>query len=707
MESKKVVKFFIIILIFIFVLQNVILGETSPWTLKAEKIEFFWENQTFYAYGNVEIKGKEIWILADKVEGNIRDGWIKATGNVRFKEARGEFIAQEIKYFFKKDTASLIQVSANYTSPEIKGKLYLSGKELEWEKGNMLINNGKVSTCELENPHYYLSASKITYISDDKIILDGVYLKFIFLPFSIPLFKYVISLKKEPIPFPQLGFDGQYIFLSYPISYSILGQLGLLSLLLKYNIINQEKPYIIEISQNYSLQNIKGIIKLNLSGLIDFENQQYPNLILNWGHEQKIANFLILNNSFVYNLNPNENLYSFQNILRSTFTYGLNKSSLQLTYIQDNISKRFGSILNISQGIDKNNNLNLNIRYNDSTISDRRTYEFYQDGKFIHKGKNYTLSIFENYRISTPQNLQLIKLPEITFNGTYSIFKIPLKLDGILGYYNEPSSYTKSGKLSFGISIPYSFRTSNFNLNSTLGYKQDFYETGDQRYFLYGNISSGLKPFKFLSLSANYNFQFLGRDIITGDLGNTPFYFDYQGENNMLSCSMIIGDPNINITFSDSYNFLLNSLSPLNIRGKLDYKKIIVIEGNTSYNWKEEKFSPILIQGVLNYSFLSLSIGALLYPYLVNPLQRLDYKLSFNIEGDWHFAGKLTLLGTYPSNNPYPFITLDKDLHCFIGKFSWNPNDGNIQFEISLKAIPTKKIGGAIGPSGFTLLPSF
>ncbi len=418
--------------------------------------------------------------------------------------------------------------------------------------------------------------------------------------------------------------------------------------------------------------------------------------------------FLLTINNFLYlNFKTKYDLYTIQDILKFTFTYGLNKTFLQLFYKEDNNSKRFSSNLNLSQGIDKNNSFLFNLRYNDSTFLSKRTYEIYEEGRFIHKGKNYTISIYENYRISDPKNLQLLKIPEISFNGTYSLLNLPLKIEGILGYYDEPSSYIKALKLGFGISIPYFFRIFNFNLSSNLGYKQDFYETGDARYFIYGNFSLGFKPFNLLSLSASYNFQFLGKDIITGDSGNTPFYFDYQGENSLLSGSLILGSPNFNITLSDSYNFLLRSLTPLNIKGKFDYKKIFVMEGTTSYNWNSQKFSSILLQSTVNYPPFSLRLGAFLNPYLDNPLQRLDYKLSFDIKGEWHTAGKITLWGTYPSSSFYPIISLDKDLHCFLGKFTWNPNNGNIQFEVSLKAIPTKRIGGEIGPSGFSLLPSF
>ncbi|MCX7845517.1 MAG: LPS-assembly protein LptD [Dictyoglomaceae bacterium] len=705
MENKKVVRIIVIFLLLIIFIENIAYGGSSSWSLKAEKIEFFWETQTFHAYGRVEIRGKDIFITADRVEGNIKEGVIRAIGKVKFKDPRGEFSAQEIKYSFKEEIANLIQVIATYTAPEVRGKLYFSGEELEWKRERMLVNKGNITTCEMENPHYYFSASKITYISDEMIILEGVSLKFIFLPFSLPLFRYVLSLKKEPAPFPQIGFDGQSIFFSYPLSYSLLGQMGLISFLVKHNFSTQENPYTIDISQNYTFKNIKGNIKFTLSGYV--ENLENLDLVFSWNHDQELMDLLTLNNILSLNLKSQYNLYTLQDILKLTFTYGLHRSFLQLIYREDNNSKRFSSTLNLSQEIDKNNSISFNLRYNDNTILGKRTYEIYEDGRFTHKGKNYSLSIYENYRISDPQNLQLLKIPEITFNGNYSLFNIPLRIDGILGYYDEPTSYLKALKLSFGISIPYSLRISNFSLSSHLGYRQDFYQTGDARYFIYGNISATFKPFRFLSLSSSYNFQFLGKDIITGESGNTPFYFDYQGESNLLTGSLIIGDPSFNITLSDSYNFLLKSLTPLNIKGKFDYKKIFVIEGSTSYNWSIEKFSPILIQSSINYPPFTLSLGTLLNPYLDNPLQRIDYKLTFDIKGDWHTAGKITLWGTYPSLSHYPVVSLDKDLHCFLGKFTWNPNNGNIQFEISLKAIPTKRIGGEIGPSGFSLLPSF
>jgi len=708
MENKKVVR--IISFILLLLIVNEVFGETSPWSIKAEKIEFYWETRTFKAYGKVKIEGKGIIIYADSVEGNVNDGIVKASGNVVFKDRKGEFLAKELVYAFKKDEGELLQVKATYTAEGVKGNLYFSGSLLEWKKNEIIINKGAITTCDLENPHYLLYASKITYLPDDKIILDGVSLKFIFLPFSIPLFRYVISLKEEPNPFPQIGFDAQSIFLSYPISYVIFNQAGLISVLLKHNFVTNQNPYSIDITQNYNLRNIKGSIKLNLSEYIDFQSIKSPNVSLNWNHDQKISDFIFFNNNLSYYLKPQYNYFSIQDNLRFTFTYGLNRTSLQFNMSQDVNSQKFGSILNLSQNFDKEGTKSFvfNARYNNNIISGNRRYELYEDGRINFRGKNYSLSIYQNYRVSDPKNLLLLKIPEITFNSNFNLFSVPLRFEGILGYYDEPSSYMKALKLGYSLYLPLSYRVSNLSLNANFGYKQDFYQTGDARYFILGNLQANYKPLSFLNLSTIYNFQLLGKDIITGDLGNTPFYFDYMGETNNLTLSILLGTQDVNLSLSDSYNFINNTLSPLNIRGRLSYRNLFILTGSSNYDWKNQKFSPVILQGTFSLPpTMAFSLGALINPYYDNPLQRLDYKLIFDIKGDWHFAGKLTLWGTYPSANVYPLISLEKDLHCFLGKFSLNPNTGSFQFEISLKAIPTKKIGGELTPTGFSLLPNF
>ena len=101
MEGKKVVKFLLfILLIFLFVSQ-IAFSQESSWKIKAEKISFNWESQEFEAEGKVEFLGKDIWLKADYIKGNVKEGFFEAKKNVTFKDKNGEFSAEYMVYYYK------------------------------------------------------------------------------------------------------------------------------------------------------------------------------------------------------------------------------------------------------------------------------------------------------------------------------------------------------------------------------------------------------------------------------------------------------------------------------------------------------------------------------------------------------------------------------------------------------------------------------
>ncbi|HPU44016.1 MAG TPA: LPS-assembly protein LptD, partial [Dictyoglomaceae bacterium] len=129
----------------------------------------------------------------------------------------------------------------------------------------------------------------------------------------------------------------------------------------------------------------------------------------------------------------------------------------------------------------------------------------------------------------------------------------------------------------------------------------------------------------------------------------------------------------------------------------------------TLYYWTNNSFSSLFVQGSLNYpSWFSLTFGTL-YDINTNTFQRLDYRATVNITGDWHVKGNLALTGYYlPSTGFILYnLSLEKDLHCFNARISYNFYDQSLQFNIYLKAFPKEGIEFIGGPSGFTLLPSF
>ena len=76
-----------------------------------------------------------------------------------------KFNAGEITYNFKTKKGKIRDVITQ------QGDGYIHGRDIKKDSNNMYyVAQGKYTTCDLENPHYYIGASKIKVIPNDKII---------------------------------------------------------------------------------------------------------------------------------------------------------------------------------------------------------------------------------------------------------------------------------------------------------------------------------------------------------------------------------------------------------------------------------------------------------------------------------------------------------------------------------------------------------
>ncbi|MGC8931251.1 MAG: LPS-assembly protein LptD [Dictyoglomus sp.] len=708
MEGKKVVKFLLfILLIFLFVSQ-IAFSQESSWKIKAEKISFNWESQEFEAEGKVEFLGKDIWLKADYIKGNVKEGFFEAKKNVTFKDKNGEFSAEYMEYYYKEEKAFIKSVKVTYPVSESEEKMYIKGEEVKWEKGNVDLKKGNFTTCSYEKPHYYISSSQIEYFPNDKIIFINVlfWLRFPYPYFYIPIFYvpyYVLPLTKEPSPFPQFGHDPNLgLYFSYPFTYSLWGLPGVLTFL-----ISQNQGVQFTLNQKYHFPNLSGSIDSYYLYNYLYNTDQFKFSLS--GIYKPSSNFSLSFNTN-YLLYPYSQNYSLQSSSQLTYTQGSFRSNIRTNYNKTPSQDNFNTTINSSIELGSKTNLSTNISYNSLNILGNNREDLQGNVKFEFNDQGQILYIFANNRWTNVSDFLLKKLPEIYYGRDFNLLGTPSKIEFLFGNYIEPSyPFTiKTWKLGYYLSFSPKFNLSFMNINTNMGYKQEFYGTQDARYILYANLSSNYKFSPILSGTIAYNFQWLGKDILTGELGNSPFYFDYLSNLNNLNLTLNLGTPDIGLSLQESYNFITKTLSPLSISGLIRSGNTFVLTLRTSFNFSTLKLNPIFLQGTIQYPWFSLGFGSL-YDINLGMFQRLDYRLTFKITGDWHYAGNITLTGYYlPSTgNTLYSLSLNKDLHCFNAKLIYYFSSRSFQFSLSLKAFPTKGIEFIGKPEGFTLLPSF
>ncbi len=156
--------------IFIFlgiIISSSLFAEEMPISWKAEKSESYVKDNKIVKVilkGNVEIKNGLLTVKADEITYNRETGDILARGKVVFLQKGKKIEGKELLYNLSGESGSL--KSVKFFSPPWYGK----AKEAQIEKkGEYLLKDGYITTCNLDPPHYRLRAKIIKISVDNKI----------------------------------------------------------------------------------------------------------------------------------------------------------------------------------------------------------------------------------------------------------------------------------------------------------------------------------------------------------------------------------------------------------------------------------------------------------------------------------------------------------------------------------------------------------
>lgn len=132
-------------------------------------------NQKAYLYNNAVVIYEDMKLEAGYIELDFGKnvlysrGVKDSLGNTQQKPVSNQngekFNAGEITYNFKTKKGKIRDVITQ------QGDGYIHGRDIKKDSNNMYyVAHGKYTTCDLEHPHYYIGASKIKVIPNDKII---------------------------------------------------------------------------------------------------------------------------------------------------------------------------------------------------------------------------------------------------------------------------------------------------------------------------------------------------------------------------------------------------------------------------------------------------------------------------------------------------------------------------------------------------------
>ena len=139
------------------------------------------DSQLVYLFGKASVDYDDLHLTADliRIDMNLKevaatgrpDSTGQLAGKPEFSQAEQKFKATSMRYNFgsKKGKISYVITS--------EGDGYIHGETVKKDaENNFFIKNGQYTTCNLDEPHFSISASKLKVIKNDKIVTGPAYL---------------------------------------------------------------------------------------------------------------------------------------------------------------------------------------------------------------------------------------------------------------------------------------------------------------------------------------------------------------------------------------------------------------------------------------------------------------------------------------------------------------------------------------------------
>jgi hypothetical protein len=601
-------------------------------------------NQEAHLYGNAEVLYEDFKLNAGYIKIDFRSKIVKATG---VKDSVGKEIQRPVfEQGAEKFTAGVITYNFDTKKGKIKdvitqqGEGYIHGRDIKKDTNNVyFVSHGKYTTCDLEQPHFYINAKKIKVIPNDKIITGpaNLYIADIPTPLAIP-FGYFPNKKGRAsgILLPTygetqtLGFflrDGGFYF----------GGNEYIDLALRGDIYSNGS-YGLKATTNYKKRySYNGGLNLNYSSIWEGD-KEFPNtthlknFFLGWSHFQDTKSHP--SSRFSANVNAGSSSYNKYNG-NPTGSYLTNTISSNIAY-----SKSFiGTPFNFSANARHTQNTitkTLDLSLPELALSMNRIYPFksknavgnrWYDKIGISANANarndintYDSLLFTDQTLKKMKNGLLFNVPISTSFNVLKYFTLTPNLNfsskiysnSIRKYYDIDSNYVFRDTIS-GVKVANDFSTS-VGLSTRI-YGDYFFKTKylkQIRHVVTPTISASYRP-DFSESQYGYYKQ-----VQIDPIGTKQEYSIFENG--------IYGSPALGK--SGILGFNLNNSIEAKIRhetdsGRVDKKAVLIESFNIAffYNMAVDHFnwSTINLNGRTKlFKVIDINAGATLDPYQID-----------------------------------------------------------------------------------------
>lgn len=165
----------------------------KPIEVTGDNVSFSLEGKVMVASGNVKLVYEDVILFCDRAEVDMVNKLAKLNHNVKLVHKQGMLFADRMNYDFGRKKADILNMDMQMVPFNMKSERAEKVSDEEY-----VMHDGYVTTCNLEQPHYRMTAKKIVMYPNDKMIAYNLVLKVGEVPvFYLPYFEQDLR-EKEP-----------------------------------------------------------------------------------------------------------------------------------------------------------------------------------------------------------------------------------------------------------------------------------------------------------------------------------------------------------------------------------------------------------------------------------------------------------------------------------------------------------------------------
>jgi LPS-assembly protein len=144
----------------------------QPIEVNGDQVEYFPEEKKVVGIGNVSIDYEGIKLTCDRIAVFTDSKDADAEGNVILKGRTGEVRGERVKYNLQIKRGEILK-------PKVRsGEWYAGGEKATMlTDGSVNVQDGYITSCDKEKPHYKISSKSVVIYPNDKVVAKNVLFK--------------------------------------------------------------------------------------------------------------------------------------------------------------------------------------------------------------------------------------------------------------------------------------------------------------------------------------------------------------------------------------------------------------------------------------------------------------------------------------------------------------------------------------------------